>query len=151
MGSYWAPRVAAFDPRVKAVVGAMGVYQQKDTIFKHSKPAYRSNYMYMSNEYDEDKFDAMIAQMSLAPLADKIKCPTLLAMGEFDELCPLEDGEELFEMLKCPKELWVFENETHTFGGRLPDFYLFVADWLKQALDGKLPAGHAKRIDYAAR
>ena len=151
MGSYWAPRVAAFDPRVKAVVGAMGVYQQKDTIFKHSKPAYRSNYMYMSNEYDEDKFDAMIAQMSLAPLADKIKCPTLLAMGEFDELCPLEDGEELFDMLKCPKELWVFENETHTFGGRLPDFYLFVADWLKQALDGKLPAGHAKRIDYAAR
>ena len=63
----------------------------------------------------------------------------------------IEDGEELFEMLQCPKELWVFENETHTFGGRLPDFYLFVADWLRDALDGKLAAGHAKRIDYAAR
>jgi dipeptidyl aminopeptidase/acylaminoacyl peptidase len=81
----------------------------------------------------------------------KIKCPTLLAMGEFDELCPLEDGEQLFDMLKCPKELWVFENETHTFGGRLPDFYLFVADWMQDALAGRFKAGHARRVDYAAR
>jgi len=151
MGSYWAPRIAAHDPRVKAVVGAMGVYEQKDTIFKHGKPAYRANYMYMSNVHDEDAFDAMIGQMTLAPLADKIKCPTLLAMGEFDELCPLEDGEALFERLQCPKELWVFENETHTFGGRLPDFYLFVADWMRDALDGRFKAGHARRVDFPAR
>ena len=151
MGSYWAPRIAAHDSRVKAVVGAMGVYQQKDTLFKHGKPAYRANYMYMSNTYDEDAFDAMAAQMTLGPLADKIKCPTLLAMGEFDELCPLEDSEQLFDMLRCPKELWVFENETHTFGGRLPDFYLFVADWLRDALEGRFKPGHARRVDYPAR
>ena len=93
MGSYWGPRVAAFDPRVRALVGAMGNYLQKDTIFKHSKPAYRANYMYMSNTHEEDAFDAMAAQMTLEPLAGKIKCPTLLAMGEYDELCPLADGE----------------------------------------------------------
>ena len=151
MGSYWAPRIAAHDARVKAVVGAMGVYQQKDTIFKHSKPAYRANYMYMSNLHDEDAFDEMAARMTLEPLANKIKCPTLLAMGEFDELCPLEDGEQLYAMLQCPKELWVFENETHTFGGRLPDFYLLVADWLRDAIDGRFKAGHARRVDYAAR
>lgn len=151
MGSYWAPRIAAKDPRVKAMVGAMGVYGQKDTIFKHGKPAYRANYMYMSNVHDEAAFDAMIEQMTLAPLATDIKCPTLLAMGEFDELCPLEDGERLFEMLKCPKELWVYENETHTFGGRLPDFYLHVADWMSDALDGKLKPGHSRRVDFPAR
>jgi dipeptidyl aminopeptidase/acylaminoacyl peptidase len=151
MGSYWAPRIAAFDPRVKALVGAMGVYGQKDTIFKHSKPAYRHNYMYMSNIHDEDAFDAMAARMTLEPLAGRIECPTLLVMGEFDELCPLEDGENLYEQLKCPKELWVYENETHTFGGRLPDFYLQVADWMRDALDGKLPSGHARRIDHASR
>ena len=151
MGSYWGPRVAAHDSRVKACVGAMGVYLQKDTIFKHSKPPYRHNYMYMSNIHDEERFDEMIEQMSLEPIAEKIKCPTLLAMGEFDELCPLEDGEKLYDMLKCPKELWVYENETHTFGGRLPDFYLSVADWMKDALDGKLKAGYAKRVDWQAR
>ena len=151
MGSYWAPRIAAHDSRVRAVVGAMGVYEQKDTIFKHGKPAYRANYMYMSNIHDEEAFDAMAAQMTLEPIADKIKCPTLLAMGEFDELCPLEDGERLYDTLRCPKELWVFENETHTFGGRLPDFYPLVADWLNDALAGRFKAGHARRVDYPAR
>ena len=151
MGSYWGPRVAAYDPRVKALVGAMGNYLQKDTIFKHSKPAYRANYMYMSNTYDEDAFDAMAAQMTLEPIADKITCPTLLAMGEFDELCPLEDGERMYDMLKCPKEIWVYEDETHTFGSRLPDFYLHMADWMRDALDGKFKPGYAKRVDHAAR
>src|SRR3954466_6218333 len=72
MGSYWAPRIAAFDPRVKALVGAMGVYGQKDTIFRHSKPAYRHNYMYMSNIHDEEEFDAMADRMTLEPVAGRI-------------------------------------------------------------------------------
>jgi dipeptidyl aminopeptidase/acylaminoacyl peptidase len=151
MGSYWGPRIAAHDPRVKALVGAMGVYLQKDTIFKHGKPAYRANYMYMSNIHDEGAFDEMAEQMTLEPLAGSIRCPTLIAMGEFDELCPLEDAERLFEMLGCPKELWVYEDETHTFGNRLPDFYLHVADWMRDALQGRFSAGHARRIDHPAR
>jgi dipeptidyl aminopeptidase/acylaminoacyl peptidase len=53
----------------------------------------------MSNVHEEDAFDEMASQMTLAPIAHKIKCPTLLAMGEFDELCPLEDGEALFAQL----------------------------------------------------
>jgi dienelactone hydrolase len=151
MGSYWGPRIAARDSRVKALAGAMGVYQQKDTIFKHGKPAYRANYMYMSNIHDEDAFDEMAARMTLEPLAGSIRCPTLLAMGEFDELCPLEDAESLFEALRCPKELWVYENETHTFGSRLPDFYLQVADWMRDALEGRFGPGHARRVDHPAR
>lgn len=151
MGSYWAPRIAAHDPRVKALVGAMGVYLQKDTIFRQSKPAYRANYMYMSNIHDEDAFDEMAAQMTLEPVAGRIRCPTLLAMGEFDELCPLEDAERFFDMLDCPKEMWVYEDETHTFGSRLPDFYLQVADWIRDALEGRFEPGHARRVDHPAR
>jgi len=151
MGSYWGPRIAAHDKRVKACVGAMGVYLQKDTIFKQGKPAYRTNYMYMSNTYDEDAFDAMAEKMTLEPLAEKLTCPTLLAMGEYDELCPLEDAERLYEMIPGPKELWIYENETHTLGGRLPDFYLEVADWLRDALGGKFGDAHARRRMIAAR
>lgn len=151
MGSYWGPRVAAHDPRVKACVGAMGNVLQKDTIFKHSKPGYRANYKYMSNISDEDAFDRMADDMTLEPLIDRIKCPTLLVMGEFDELCPLEDAERMFDLMSCPKELWVYENETHTLGGRLPDFYLDVVDWLRDALEGKFPAGHSEHRFFEAR
>ena len=151
MGSYWGPRIAAHDERVKACVGAMGNVLQKDTIFKHSKPGYRANYKYMSNIQDEDEFDTMAEAMTLEPLADKINCPTLLVMGEFDELCPLEDAERMFDMMHCPKELWIYENETHTLGGRLPDFYLDVADWLRDALEGTFGDGHADRKFFETR
>ena len=57
----------------------------------------------------------------------------------------------MFDLLKCPKELWVYEDETHTFGSRLPDFYLDVADWMRDVLSGKFKQGHARRIDHAAR
>jgi dipeptidyl aminopeptidase/acylaminoacyl peptidase len=151
MGSYWGPRIAAHDPRVRACAAAMGVYLQKNTIFKHGKPAYRANYMYMANVHDEDALDAMAEQMTLEPLVGRLRCPMLLAMGEFDELCPLEDAERLYEMLPGPKELWVYENETHTLGGRLPDFYLAVADWLRDALDGELKPGYAQKRFFPAR
>ena len=72
-------------------------------------------------------------------------------MGEFDELCPLEDAEQLFDLLKCPKELWVYENETHTLGSRLPDFYLAVADWLLDALNGKFDNDHTQKRFFNAR
>ncbi|MFQ5895468.1 MAG: alpha/beta hydrolase family protein [Nitrospinota bacterium] len=88
MGSYWGPRIAAHDPRLKACVAAMGVFLQKRTIFEHGKPYYKSNFMYMSNTHDEDEFDRMAEQMTLEPLAERITCPTLLAMGEYDEICP---------------------------------------------------------------
>ena len=55
------------------------------------------------------------------------------------------------DRLRGPKELWVYENETQTFGSRLPDVYLQVADWLRDALDGKFAPAHAKRVDHAAR
>lgn len=151
MGSYLGSRIAAHDRRVKASVGAMGTFGQKDTIFKHGKPVFRANFKYMSNTYDEDAFDAMAAQMSLEPLAKRFHCPTLMTMGEYDEICPLEDGERLFSMLECPKELWIYENETHSFGSRLPDFYLQMADWMRDALDGKTPAGHNRRVYHTMR
>jgi hypothetical protein len=28
---------------------------------------------------------------------------------------------------------------------------LHVADWMSDALNGKIPAGHKKRVDFAAR
>ena len=88
MGSYWGPRVAAFDPRVKAVVGAMGNYLQKDTIFKHSKPAYRANYMYMSNIHDEDQFDAMAKQMTLEPTRRQDQMPDAAGDGRIRRTVP---------------------------------------------------------------
>jgi len=57
----------------------------------------------------------------------------------------------MFELLGGPKELWIYEDETHTFGSRLPDFYPQVADWMRDALEGKIPYDHKKCIIHAVR
>ena len=151
MGSYWAPRVAAYDSRIKACVGAMGCYTDKDVIFNQGRPPYKVNYMYMSNISDEEAFDHMTEKMNLETIMSSIKCPILLAMGEFDELEPLENVYHFFDKLSCPKEIWVFENEFHVMGGRLPDFYPIMADWLKDMLEGKYTKDHAKKVFFEAR
>ena len=41
MGSYWAPRIAAYDHRVKAVAAATACFGQKNWIFNESSPRFK--------------------------------------------------------------------------------------------------------------
>ena len=151
MGSYWGPLIAANDSRIKAVVGALGAYLEKDISFKSAQPGFRRNYMYMSGIYDEDEFDQMASQMTLANVVDQIKIPMLLACGEFDELCPPEQVERFFNMLDCPKEMWMFEDEFHPMGGVAPEFYPWAIDWLKDCLTRGVDPKLEKKIFFESR
>jgi len=99
---------------------------------------------------DEGEFDAMAELMTTSGHAAKIRCPTLLALGEYDPLCHLSDAVDFFEELTCPKELWVFEDEFHRIGGREGigglEIYPFIADWLLDELDGRHPPGPNKMV-----
>lgn len=146
MGSYWAPAIAANDSRVKAVAAAMGCFLSKDTIFNVAPPNFRQNFMIMSGVHDDDAFDEMASHMTLARFADRIKCPILLAHGEFDQLCPLSDARALFEMLQAPKELWVFENEMHALGRQRGEMFAWTADWLRDKVNGNFEQDLAKEV-----
>lgn len=137
MGSYWAPSIAARDHRIKACVGAMGNYLEKDTIFKLAPPAFRRNFMEMSGITDDDEFDRMADEMTLERFADDIECPVLLMHGEFDQLCPLKDARAFLAMLHCPKELWIFENEFHALGRQRGEMFAWAADWLRDKVNGR--------------
>ncbi|MFQ5895467.1 MAG: hypothetical protein ACE5JJ_06585 [Nitrospinota bacterium] len=45
----------------------------------------------------------------------------------------------------------MFEDESHTLGGRLPDFFPLMADWLADALAGRFREGHARRVNFPPR
>jgi len=150
MGSFWAPRAAAFDPRIKACAGASATFANKNHIFNASSPRFKQVFMYMAGISDEDEFDDMAAEMTLIAHCDKIKCPTLLATGEFDPLSPVEEGLAVFGELQAPKELWVLENEFHRVwamqGLAGIDLNPFAVDWLRDALNGKIPPNHNKTV-----
>jgi dienelactone hydrolase len=143
MGSYWSNRLAAFDPRVKAIASSAANYGTKKAIFEEASPRFKQIFMYMAGIQDEAEFDKMAEQMHLFGYGEKIKCFSLMVLGEYDPLCHLEEGLAYFQEVATPKELWVLENEFHVprpsrnLGGGNAD--TFIADWLKDALTDKLP------------
>jgi len=142
-GSHWGARTAATDKRVRAFASTYAVVGPKRAIFEEASPRFKQMFMYMAGIQDEDEFDRMAERMTTSGYASEIKCPTLLTLGEYDPLCHLEDAVDFFEELSCPKELWVFENEFHRLGQREGigglEIYPFMADWLRDELDGKHP------------
>lgn len=142
-GSHWGARTAARDRRVRALAATYAVVGPKKAIFEEASPRFKQMFMYMAGIRDEDEFDLMAERMTTSGYAGKITCPTLLAMGEYDPLCHLRDAVDFFEELSCPKELWVFEDEFHRISQREGigglDIYPFIADWLRDELDGRHP------------
>lgn len=145
-GTHWGSRLAALDPRVKALATAHAVYGPKQAIFEEASPRFKQMFMYMAGIHDEDEFDAMVAKMDNRGYGAKIHCPTLMITGEYDPLAHLEDVVAFFDEVAGPKELWVFENEFHRCSGREGiaglEIYPFEADWIRDALNGKFGPGH---------
>jgi len=141
-GSHWGPRLAALDPRVRALATTHAVFGPKTAIFEEASPRFKQMFMYMAGMTDEDAFDAMAARMTTAGYGRRITCPTLLVTGEYDPLSHLEEAAALFEDLAGPKEMWVFENEFHRVSGKAGlaglEIYPFLADWLRDALEGRV-------------
>ncbi|MFC1491518.1 alpha/beta hydrolase family protein [Nitrospinota bacterium] len=149
-GSYWSLRIAAAEPRFAACAGCVANYQwDRLTIFDEAPIRFKQVFMAMADIADEEEFDRQAERYILRGHAEQVRCPVLMATGEFDPLSPLEGAEALFNALNCPKELWVFEDEFHpmasldALGGLAA--YPFVADWMHRALEGEFKEGHKRR------
>jgi pimeloyl-ACP methyl ester carboxylesterase len=143
MGSFWAPRIAAHDSRVRALAATSACFAPKVFIFNQASPRFKQVFLYMAGMTDdEDAFDEMADRMVLTGYASKIHCPTLLVTGEFDPLSPVEHAKAVFDELAGPKELWVRENNFHKsrndydLGGA--QIEMFIADWLIEKLEGRV-------------
>jgi dienelactone hydrolase len=150
MGTYWAPLIASRDHRVKACASAHACYGDKVSMFEQASPRFKQMFMYMAGVHDEAEFDRMARAMTLIGRAKDIECPMLMITGEYDPLCSLEDALAVYDELRVPKEIWVFENEFHrvsnskALGGA--GIHGFMIDWLKAAIDGKLATDHTREV-----
>jgi dipeptidyl aminopeptidase/acylaminoacyl peptidase len=153
MGSYWSLKLASYDRRVAAVASTVACFNPNNTIFTQASPRFKQMFMYMAGYEDEAAFDSEVAaEMTVRGQLGTIQCPTLLATGEYDPLCPLEDAIDAYQELKSPKEMWVFENQFHqlrivpNLGGLTSNEY--VLDWLQLALTGKGVSRRHDRVAY---
>ena len=89
--------------------------------------------MFMSGITDEREFDGY---------AEKIRVPYLIAGGESDELCPLENTKAFAKALGGPKQLIIYADARHSIGGvpsatNGPDPRAYQAKWVQAWLAGK--------------
>ena len=136
MGSYWAPRVVAEEPRFKAcAVSGVCLEPGQYAIFNMSSPTFKLNYMYMAGYDDEAAFDDFAKTLTLKGIAAKITCPYLIVAGEDDEHCDMKFVDEFMGEIRGPKVLIVYEGEKHSI--RNPRSRTLVINWLADRLAGK--------------
>ncbi|HSO11246.1 MAG TPA: alpha/beta fold hydrolase [Anaerolineales bacterium] len=133
LGGYYAPRAAAFEPRVKAAVGNCGPWNFAECW--HVLPSLtRAAFQHHSGAKNEEEAIANANKLSLDGVAQKIKQPLLVIQGRLDRLIPWEQAVKIVNAVGSNAELAMFENGNHVCNN-IPYVYRpLTADWLKEKL-----------------
>ncbi len=123
---------------------ASGICQEPgaNTIFNTASPTFKMRFMMMSNFEDEDAFDEFCQGIDARRFAGDIKAPYMIQAGERDQLSPIECTEELFELIKAPKRLVIWEGANHGIADTPSvtngeEKNAMMADWFLDRLAGK--------------
>jgi 2,6-dihydroxypseudooxynicotine hydrolase len=133
LGGYYAPRAAAFEPRVRAAVGNCGPWdfgECWDSLPGLTRAAFR----YHSGAADEAEALARAHRLSLDGAAQKIRQPLLIIHGKLDRIIPWQQAHKIVKAVGPNAELAMFENGNHVCNN-IPYIYRpLTADWLKEKL-----------------
>jgi pimeloyl-ACP methyl ester carboxylesterase len=149
-GSLWAARIAAQDKRVCALAAPWASFGDLRHLLDEESPRFKQLFLYLTGAGSEAELDRIMADMGARGAVAAIECPTLVACGEYDPRSPIEEVYECFDLMTCPAELWVFEDQHHRVSLTKPnghivpwlmDIHELSLDWLCDRLDGKPLAG----------
>lgn len=128
MGGHLAPRVAARDSRLKAVVSAGGIYEMSywDGLAEGVKHNFRHAWGY--DTFDEARERAM--QTTLEGIIPKIQCPFLIVHSRNDKSFPAAGAERMKAEAKCETELLIYEEGTHVADNIRYKYQRYVSDWI---------------------
>jgi dienelactone hydrolase len=132
LGGYYAPRVLAFEPRVKAGVGLSGPYKFSD-IWDTVPPQTRETFVVKSFAKDDEEGRAKAAELDLTGVAERIRQPYLAITGRLDRLIPWEQTER--GAREAPNgEFLLHEDGNHGCANVPYKTRPVAADWLRERL-----------------
>ena len=113
LGGYYAPRAAAFEPRVRACVAVSGPFKSSSRR-REMMPVTREAYTYYLGGRDEEDTNRLAARLTLEECASNITCPLLVIGGKKDPLVHWENSQMLYDAASGPKELHIFDEGNHS-------------------------------------
>ena len=132
LGGYYAPRAAAFEPRLRAAAAIGGPYD-----FGECWPGLpsitRETFVHHSGAKNEDEAQEKASQLNLREVAPRVEQPMLVVFGKLDRLIPWQQAERL--AAEAPNaRLVMYEDGNHVCNNIPYKYRPLVADWMSRAL-----------------
>ena len=132
MGGYYAPRVGAFEPRVKAVAGLSGPFNFGE-IWEGLPPLTRETFVAKSFAGDDAEGRARASELDLSGVIEQVRQPALFVTGRLDRLIPWEQTER--QAREAPEgEFVLHEDGNHACANVPYKTRPLIADWMKEKL-----------------
>jgi dipeptidyl aminopeptidase/acylaminoacyl peptidase len=133
LGGYYAPRAAAFDPRIKACIALAGPYdwgEAWDGLPEITREAFRVR-SHCATEADARR---NATTLTLKGIALNITCPIFIITGKLDRIIPWQHAERLAHEVRGPVELMIIEDGNHVANNRVYRWRAQAADWMADQL-----------------
>jgi dipeptidyl aminopeptidase/acylaminoacyl peptidase len=132
LGGYYAPRAAAFEPRIKAVVSVSGAYDMGPR-FEARPLISRQAFQQYSHSADLDEAAEKSGAICLKGVAELVGQPMLVMTGKLDRLVPWEETRRIAE--EARRAEFVLYDEGNHVCNNLPYLYRpLAADWIGEQL-----------------
>jgi pimeloyl-ACP methyl ester carboxylesterase len=132
LGGYFAPRAAAFEPRIKAVAGISGAFNF-GALWDELPELTRETFTHKAGASSADEARERALTFDLDGVLEQLDRPALFVTGRHDRLIPVESTARQAEA--APQgSLVVLENGNHVCANVPYRARPLVADWLREHL-----------------
>jgi pimeloyl-ACP methyl ester carboxylesterase len=132
LGGYYAPRAAAFEPRIRAVAGISGPFCF-GALWERLPELTRETFVHKSGAGDEGDARERALALDLDGVLERLDRPALFVTGRHDRLIPWQETER--QASRAPQGGFVLLDEGNHVCANLP--YVarpLVADWMRERL-----------------
>lgn len=133
LGGYYAPRATAFEKRIKACIALGGPFDWAaawDGLPELTREAFRVR-SHCATQADARRH---AATLSLAGVAQNIRCPIYIMNGKLDRIVPWRDAERLAREVQGPVTLNLIDDGNHVANNRAYRWRSQSADWMAEQL-----------------
>ncbi len=132
LGGYYAPRAAAYEPRVRAAVGISGPFDFAECWETMPRPT-RETVQHHVGAADEEAARAKAGELNLYDAAPRLDRPYLAITGRHDRLIPWQQTKRQAD--EAPAGEFVLYDDGNHVCNNLPYLYRpLTADWLWEKL-----------------
>jgi dipeptidyl aminopeptidase/acylaminoacyl peptidase len=132
LGGYYAPRAAAFEPRVRAAVAIGGPFDWGDC-WDGLPQLSRETFVHHSGAADDEEGRKRAHELSLETALPRLQAPLLVIFGKLDRLIPWQHAERV--AAEAPNgELVMYEEGNHVCNNIPYKYRPLAADWTAEAL-----------------